>query len=93
MPYEEDPSGQGSASGHHRSERPLLLGVAPEGHHNEAQVVVGRGPWDREGRVSYAKIERLLEVDPERVRREGAVLERQHFDDVVAGVRRTHRVR
>ena len=96
VPYEEDPS-QGK-------DRPvviigrkgtLLLGVplTSKVHHNEAQVVVGRGPWDREGRVSYAKVERLLEVDPQQVRREGAVLERQHFDDVVAGVRRVHRVR
>jgi PemK-like, MazF-like toxin of type II toxin-antitoxin system len=94
VPYEEDPA-QGK-------DRPvviigrkasMLLGVplTSKAHHNELQVVVGRGPWDREGRVSYAKVERLLEVDPRHVRREGAVLERQHFDDVVAGVRRAHR--
>jgi hypothetical protein len=43
--------------------------------------------------VSYANVERLLEVAPDQVRREGAVLERQHFEDVVAGVRRVHRDR
>ncbi len=96
VPYEDDPS-QGK-------DRPVviigrkadnLLGVplTSKAHHNESQVVVGRGPWDREGRVSYAKVERVLEVDPRQVRREGAVLERQHFDDVVAGVRRVHRTR
>ena len=96
VPYEEDPS-QGK-------DRPvviigrkgrLLLGVplTSKPHTNEFQVVVGTGPWDREGRVSYAKVERLLEVDPVQVRREGAILERQHFDDVVAGVRRVHRIR
>jgi PemK-like, MazF-like toxin of type II toxin-antitoxin system len=96
VPYEEDPK-QGK-------DRPvviigtkgkLLLGVplTSKPHHNELQVVVGAGPWDREGRVSYAKVERLLEVDPALVRREGAVLERQHFDDVVVGVRRVHRIR
>jgi PemK-like, MazF-like toxin of type II toxin-antitoxin system len=94
--YEEDPA-QGK-------DRPVviigrrgagLLGVAltSKRHDNELQVVVGRGPWDREGRVSYAKVERLLDVDPQHVRREGAVLERRHFDDVVAGVRQAHRVR
>ncbi len=96
VPYEDDP-----AQGKDRPvviigrKGPLLLGVAltSKVHHNEPQVVVGAGPWDREGRVSYAKIDRLLEVDPKRVRREGAILERQHFDDVVAGVRRAHRVR
>lgn len=93
VPYEEDPS-QGK-------DRPVvvvgrrgdtLLGVAltSKSHPTEQQVVVGRGPWDRDGRVSYAKVERLLEIDPLQVRREGAVLERRHFDDVVAGVRRAH---
>lgn len=96
VPYEEDPT-QGK-------DRPVviigrkgsfLLGVplTSKPHHNELQVVVGTGAWDREGRVSYAKVERLLEVDPALVRREGAVLERLQFDDVVAGVRRVHRIR
>ena len=94
VPYEEDPT-QGK-------DRPVviigrkgadLVGVplTSKAHDNERQVVVGPGPWDREGRVSYAKVERLLDVDPRQVRREGAVLERQHFDDVVAGVLAVHR--
>ncbi len=96
VPYEEDPA-QGK-------DRPViiigrrgdnLVGVplTSKAHDNELQVVIGRGPWDHEGRVSYAKVERLLEVVPGQVRREGAVLERQHFEDVVAGVRRAHRNR
>lgn len=91
VPYEEDPT-QGK-------DRPVviigrrgsnLVGVplTSKRHDNEPQVAVGTGPWDREGRPSYAKLERLLEIDPEQVRREGAVLSRAHFDDVVAGVRR-----
>ena len=52
------------------------------------QVPVGTGAWDRSRRPSFAKVDRLLDIDPERdVRREGAVLDRRHFDDVVAGVR------
>lgn len=94
VPYEEDPT-QGK-------DRPVviigrsgasLLGVAltSKQHDNEAQVEVGTGPWDGQGRPSYAKIERLLRVDPDQVRREGAVLDRQRFDAVVAGVGRIHR--
>lgn len=97
VPYEEDPR-QGK-------DRPVvvlgrrgdnLVGVplTSKAHDNEAQVPVGTGSWDREGRPSYAKVERLLEVDPEQVRREGAVISRRHFDAVVAGVveqqRRSH---
>ena len=91
VPYEEDPS-QGK-------DRPvvligrrgsMLIGVplTSKPHDNEPQVPVGTGSWDREGRPSYAKLERLLEIDPSKVRREGAILSRAHFDDVIAGVRR-----
>lgn len=93
VPYEEDAS-QGK-------DRPVviigrrgakLVGVplTSKPHDNEPQVPVGTGSWDREGRPSYAKLERLLEVDPAQVRREGAVLARRQFDAVVAGVRREH---
>ena len=94
VPYEDDPS-QGKDRPvviiGRRSANLLAVALTSKSHANQMQVVVGRGPWDREGRVSYAKVERLIEVDPDRVRREGAVLERRHFDDVVAGVRRAHR--
>jgi len=91
VPYEDDPS-QGK-------DRPvviigrrgdMLAGVplTSKRHDNEPQVLVGVGAWDREGRPSYAKLERLLEVDPAKVRREGAILPRKAFDAVVDGVRR-----
>ena len=96
VPYEEDPrQGKDRPVVIIGRKGPKLLGVplTSKPHTNELQVVVGTGPWDREGRASYAKVERLLEVEPDQVRREGAILDRQHFDDVVAGVRRAHRVR
>jgi len=91
VPYEDDPS-QGK-------DRPVviigrrgsnLVGVplTSKHHDNEPQVNVGTGPWDREGRPSYAKVERVLDVDPDQVRREGAILPRAAFDAVVAGVQR-----
>jgi PemK-like, MazF-like toxin of type II toxin-antitoxin system len=96
VPYEDDPK-QGK-------DRPVvvigrrgahLVGVAltSKRHDNEPQVSVGTGSWDRDGRESFAKLERLLEIDAEQVRREGAILDRKHFDEVVAGVQRVHRRR
>jgi hypothetical protein len=93
VPYEDDPS-QGK-------DRPVLIvgrrdgslvGVAltSKHHTNEHQVPVGTGSWDREGRPSYAKVERVLAVDATRVRREGAVLDRRSFDEVVAALRHRH---
>ena len=94
VPYEEDPSaGQGSPGGDHRPAwRPLGGGaVDVEGSRQRAAGCRRSRAVGPRGRVSYAKVERLLDVVPEQVRREGAVLERRHFDDVVAGVRRANR--
>ena len=52
-------------------------------------VDVGSGPWDRQGRPSEARTDRVLRVDPGAVRREGAALPREVFDVVAAAVRRT----
>lgn len=92
--YEDDPA-QGK-------DRPVvvigrsgdrLIGVplTSRARDDELQVAVGAGSWDREGRKSYARVERILTVDPQKVRREGAVLPRRRFDAVVAGVRRARR--
>ena len=69
-----------------------LIGVplTSKKHDSEPQVAVGTGPWDREGRPSYAKLDRLIALDASTVRREGAVLSRDRFDDVIEGLRRLH---
>jgi len=93
VPYEEDAT-QGK-------DRPVvvigrqgdqLLAVALTSKPHPHEVSIGAGRWDPERRPSYAKIERLLLIDPTQVRREGAVLERSRFDDIVAGVQRYHQV-
>jgi hypothetical protein len=91
--YEDDPS-QGKDRPvvviGHRGSQLVAVALTSKQHDNEPQVQVGSGPWDREGRPSYAKVGRLLDIDPHRVRREGAILDRVHFDAVVAGARRAH---
>ena len=44
---------------------------------------VGTGPWDSKGRPSEVRLNRLLDVDPDAVRREGSVLDRERFEAVV----------
>jgi len=53
-------------------------------------VAVGTGSWDPKGRDSWAKTDRLLLIDEGDVRREGAILARDRFDDVVGHVGRYH---
>ena len=45
------------------------------------------GAWDREDRPSWIRLDRVLEVDEDGIRREGAILDRARFD-TVAGVLR-----
>lgn len=51
-------------------------------------VDIGTGSWDRSGRASEVRVNRILRVDATTVRREGAVLERARFDLVVSAMRR-----
>jgi hypothetical protein len=51
---------------------------------------VGAGGWDRQRRPSEVRLDRLLELAPDAVRREGAALDRRTFERVVAEARRLH---
>jgi hypothetical protein len=70
----------------------VLSGVALTSKHKPHTIEVGTGPWDAQGRPSYAKVDRLLDIDPATVRREGAVLGRRRFDTVIEAVDRLHDV-
>ena len=51
---------------------------------------LGPGAWDRDGRPSWVRLDRVLEVGETGIRREGAVLDRARFDRVAAALRRDH---
>ena len=95
VPYEDDPS-QGKdrpvviigRTGHDLAGVPLTS----RDHHRNDEIPVGTGAWDRSGRPSFAKVDQLLTIDPDAVRREGSILSRAHFDDVVAGVAKHHNI-
>ena len=50
-------------------------------------VDIGSGAWDRQGRPSEVRTNRLLRIDPRTVRREGAVLPQDRYDAVVSAAR------
>lgn len=72
-----------------------LVGVplTSKQHDNEAQVAVGTGDWDPKLRPSFARIWRMLDIEPKNMRREGAVLQRDRFDAVVTAVDQYYDVR
>jgi hypothetical protein len=91
VPFEEDPTlGKDRPVviiGRHGE---LLSGVALTSKSRSEYVAVGTGDWDSKHRPSYAKVDRLLDVDTGAVRREGAILSRRQFDEVVDAVVRLH---
>jgi hypothetical protein len=58
-----------------------------EARHGRHWMDVGTGGWDREGRESEVRLDRLLRLAEAEVRREGAAMDREVFDAVVAAAR------
>jgi hypothetical protein len=87
VPFEDDPA--------RGKDRPVLvvgrlgpqvaaLRLTSKRHDDRHHVPIGMGPWDRERRPSWVKLDPLLRLDPASIRREGAVIPRERFDEVVA---------
>jgi hypothetical protein len=72
-------------------DRRTLLGLmlsSQEHHSNDPDWVgVGSGSWDYESRASWVRLDRVLDVPEEGIRREGAILERAVFEIVAARLR------
>ena len=72
-------------------ERRTLLGLmlSSQSHHADEPgwVGIGAGSWDYENRVSFVRLDRVLDVPEESIRREGAILERTTFEIVAARLR------
>ncbi|HEY4314002.1 MAG TPA: type II toxin-antitoxin system PemK/MazF family toxin [Actinomycetes bacterium] len=84
----------------HGKDRPVLVVGREDGtllglmlssqHDRDGQhgwFALGAGPWDRDGRPSWVRLDRVLTVPEDGIRREGAVLDRRRFDAVAARLR------
>ena len=94
VPFEEDPS-RGKdrpllvVGRHHRALLGLMLtSRTPDRHEVHDCVDLGSGRWDRDGRHSYVRLDRVFELDEDDIRREGSVLEPERFSLVVDALRR-----
>jgi hypothetical protein len=65
----------------------LILSSQPHHAHDHAWVEIGAGNWDYEGRSSYVRLDRVLDVPEESIRREGAILDRPTFEVVAVRLR------
>lgn len=65
----------------------LMLSSQQDRSDDRDWISVGSGAWDREGRESFVRLDRVLEVGEHDIRREGAVLGRDRFDRVAGELR------
>jgi hypothetical protein len=72
-------------------DRRTLLGLmlsSQDHHHDDPNWIgIGSGSWDYEGRASWVRLDRVLDVPEEGIRREGAILERDRFELIAARLR------
>lgn len=90
--YEDDPSrGKDRPVLVVGRDRSVLLGLmlsSQDHHHDDPNwVSIGRGAWDHESRISWARLDRVLDVPEEGIRREGAILDREVFDVIATRLR------
>ncbi|MCW2512303.1 MAG: growth inhibitor PemK [Mycobacterium sp.] len=90
--YEEDPSrGKDRPVLVVGRDRNTLLGLmlsSQERHVTDrVWVGIGSGSWDYEGRASWVRLDRVLDVPEEGIRREGAILDRETFEVVANRLR------
>ena len=90
--YEDDPS-QGKdrpvlVVGRDRNTLLGLMLSSQDRHKTDRDWIgIGTGSWDYEGRASWVRLDRVLDVPEEGIRREGAILERVVFEKVAARLR------
>jgi hypothetical protein len=68
----------------------LMLSSQSERDGQRNWMALGAGAWDREERPSWIRLDRILEVDQDGIRREGAVLEPGRFGQVADELRRDY---
>lgn len=59
----------------------------PPGDGGPRWMDIGTGPWDARGRESEVRLDRVLRIDPDQVRREGAIMDERTFRLITAQIR------
>lgn len=94
VPYEEDP-GRGKdrpllVVGRH-GRRLLAMMLSSHGREDSRDwLALGSGSWDRDGRRSFLRLDRVFALDEDDIRREGAILDADRFARVAAVLMRVH---
>ena len=66
----------------------LMLSSNTRRNGQHGWLALGPGAWDREQRPSFVRLDRVLQLTEDGIRREGAILARDRFDRVADALRR-----
>src|SRR3954451_23049292 len=95
VPYEDDPT-QGKdrpvliVGREGRTALGLMLSSQSERDGQRHWLALGPGTWDREERPSWLRLDRVLRMPEDSIRREGSVLDKQRFVRVADLLRRSY---
>ncbi|MFB9164693.1 type II toxin-antitoxin system PemK/MazF family toxin [Arthrobacter psychrochitiniphilus] len=98
VPYEEDHS-QGKDRPvlivGRNGKRLLALMMTSKDHSDDHRgdndyIDIGTGTWDKQGRESEVKLDRVLQISASDMRREGSILDKKRFAAVATGLRQRH---
>jgi len=64
--------------------------AAAQARHGRIWYDIGTGGWDSAGRSSEVRLDRVLRLDPDAIRREGGRLDERRFEEVAALLRTMH---
>lgn len=65
-------------------------GVGREDHLGRQWIEMGSGDWDRQGRPSEARVDRLLVAHKNSIRREGGKLDKTRFTQIARAIGSIH---
>lgn len=73
--------------GHADDGRLVALMLSSQDHRGDrGWMSIGTGPWDKQGRESFVRTDRVLAVSSRAVRREGAVMPRSTYESIVVAM-------
>jgi PemK-like, MazF-like toxin of type II toxin-antitoxin system len=97
VPYEDEPDqgkdrpvlvvGRGNGAQDKGTLLGLMLSSQSERDGQRHWYPLGSGAWDKQARPSWIRLDRVLEVPEDGIRREGAVLDRDRFGEVAQVLR------
>ena len=65
----------------------LLISSNEHNSHSPTWIAIGSGPWDPEGKESYVRLDKVLEIPESEIQRRGVSMPERRYDRIAARLR------